>query len=240
MESGQPFQAIGEHLRGGPQRTALLLGALGHLVQLRRHQPGIEHAVTGLAHQGGDVDAHGADHGTAPAHGAGVVEQLLPLLQLVHGHLAREPQPAADETEWAHLALVGALERLQLVDRRVLGVAGLAIEMAGLGALPAADAGVEVGGGDGADILNEVGHGAVDALRVGQLALLVVTGRARLGTVRRGIGGGLTHTSVPLCAACAPRKPRENRKVKVCMSLPNGSQMNSSSTVSKCRASTFS
>ena len=66
-----------------------------------------------------------------------------------------------------------AAQRLELVDRRVLRLAGRGVEVAGLGAQAAAHAGVEVQRPGGAQVAQKAAHRRGDARVVAELALRV-------------------------------------------------------------------
>ncbi len=115
---GQDVGQVFTRCRG----AAPLPGGAVHQRQSFGHQAGLEHAVAGFLHELRDVDAHRAHRGAAAAQGAGVVDQLLPLLQLVDAGLLDQAERTNQRRERARLAKVGAPERLELVHRRVLGV----------------------------------------------------------------------------------------------------------------------
>ncbi len=193
--------------------------------------------------QRGDVDTHRADHGAAPAHGARVEQQLLPLLQIFDGDSALEVERAIEPGERPGFTLVGLLERFEFPDRRVLRIVGRHVEMAGFRALSAMDARLHVGGGRRGEIAGETLHRDGDALRVGESAL-PVGAHFRLPDreARRFHVDGIdpvvvAHVAAPLRAAAAPVIPRETNTRKAWLNLPNGSQTNSSSTLSRWIAS---
>jgi len=99
-----------------------------------------------FAHHVDDVRADRTDGGTAAAQGAAVVDQLLPLIELVVGHRLGQADHFFQPPQQGVFLLVDATQRLQLVDRRVLGVAGFRIEQAGFGTQAAVHAAVEVAG----------------------------------------------------------------------------------------------
>ncbi len=130
------------------------------LVQLLRGKARIEHGVARLLDERGDIDAHGADQAAAAAHVAAVEQQMLPMLQLIRRHLALQPEQLEQRSERARLALVGLLEGLHLPDRRVLRILGGDVEMTGVRADAAVNAGLEPKGAERADFLRKALHGA--------------------------------------------------------------------------------
>jgi hypothetical protein len=110
------------------------------------------HALAGLADHVLDVVAHRTDQGAAGAHGAGVIEQGLPLRQQLVGDLLVQTKETLDPAKEGELRLPDAAQGLQLFDRRVLGVPGLLVEEAGLGAKAAVDATGKEGGDRGVDL----------------------------------------------------------------------------------------
>ncbi len=221
-------QDVGQVL-GRRRRAAPLPRGAVHQRQALGHQPGGVHAVACLLDQLGNVDAHRADHRAAPAHVARVVDQLLPLLQVVDRRSRHQVQRAHQRCERAGLALVGAAEQLQLVDRRVLRLAGGDVEVAGLGAHPTAHAGLHVKRGRDAELANEAAHGSLHALGVALRALAVEGG-----------GGRGRHTSTPRWLKRIPVAPRDSTNRKACISFPNGNQTSSAAMLSTCSASIVS
>ena len=96
------------------------------------------------AHHGdlGLVDAVGAEDRTAPAFGA-LVEVVKPLLQNVFGQVARSGQAAERLSRIGKIAAVNRTQQLGPKNRHVFGVPGADVEMALVGAGPAADADVQ-------------------------------------------------------------------------------------------------
>src|SRR5574340_1136268 len=113
--------------------------AVGHMA---RHR----HALAELADHVDDVVAHRTDQRAAPAQGAAVVDQFLPLVELRIRHRLRQAEHLLQPAEQRVFLLVDAAQWLNLVDRRVLGIAGLRVEQAGLGAQAAMHAGIEIAG----------------------------------------------------------------------------------------------
>ncbi len=93
-----------------------------------------------LACTAAPVDAHGANHGAAPALAAGVVDEFLGLFEVRQfnrpGHQAVPPTQRADR------AVIDASVEVHLAHGRVLGIAHRlgGVLMTGVGALPATDA----------------------------------------------------------------------------------------------------
>lgn len=188
------------------------------------HQPGLEHAVVRLLHQLGNVDAHRAGHGAAAAQGAGVVQQFLPLRQVSQGRQLDQPERAHQRRQRAGLAQVGAAKRFELVDRRVLGVTGGDIEVAGVSAQAAAHARLQVQRGGDADLGHEGVHGKIGARFLGWLNGFFVSDSG-------------AHTFTPRWLKRMPVAPREKKDSKACISLPKGNQTSSNSSVSRCTTS---
>src|SRR5690349_3777425 len=128
------------------------------------------------------------------------------------------------------------LKRPQLPDRRVLRVVAGDVEVAGLGAMPAADARLEIRRVAAGQVARERLHRPLDALRIGHIALLVV---AHLG-LRHAVAGKIelapVHSAAPFRAKSTPVRQRETKTSAAWASLPNGSQTSSSSRLSKWTA----
>ena len=124
----EPHGAARAHGAGGGGDETLGGVARGH------------HALARLADHVLDVVAHRADHGAAGAHGAGVIEEGLPLLQHLVGDLLVEAKQTLDPAEEGKFRLPHPAQGLQLFDGGVLRVPGLDVEETGLGAETAVDA----------------------------------------------------------------------------------------------------
>jgi hypothetical protein len=133
-----------------------------------------------------DIDAHRANHVAAPALGAGVEGELLPLLEILCSDVAH--YESAQPAHRRHLAQVKPPQRIDLENRRVLAITGGFVEMAGLGAHAAVDASLEVGGVFCVDAAAKNLLGTLDAL----------LRRHRLGLWR------LAHAADPLADLAQP------------------------------------
>ncbi|OIQ63639.1 hypothetical protein GALL_548190 [mine drainage metagenome] len=195
-----------------------------------------------------NVDAHWTDQGAASAHGAAVVEQFLPFLQLFHGHFFLQVQCAVNCGERSGFAFVGLLERFEFPDQGIFRILGRDIEVTGFCAHAAVDAGFHVSGSDSAEILDEMAHRRFHPLCVRHVALLVVT---QLGILHRetrliefewvcavNIRG--THIDAPLRSNKAPVLPRDTKTSAACMSLPKGNQISNTATDRMWTASSVS
>ena len=107
---GHPFDTVFELVGRNAEGAARLRRALGDLVKLMRNQAGHEHAVARHGNEPRNVDAHRAHQRAASANGAAVVQQVLPLFELVDGDLLLEAEQAIEECEWPCFAFVGLLE----------------------------------------------------------------------------------------------------------------------------------
>ena len=81
---GHAVDGVAELIRGSIG-AELFFGLRHDMGEPGGQQPGGIHAVTRLFHQIGDIDAHRANQGAAPAHGATVVDQFFPVFQLADG-----------------------------------------------------------------------------------------------------------------------------------------------------------
>ncbi len=68
----------------------MLLLLLLNRPQLIGHEPGFCDTLADHIDHGGDIDAHRANHAAAPAFGAGVIHEFLPLFQFLRGDVMRE------------------------------------------------------------------------------------------------------------------------------------------------------
>ena len=89
--------------------------------------------------------------------------------------------------------------------------------MAGLGTVPAADAGIHVDRGFAREVAHEGIHRCRDALRRRAVAFEV-------------------HGIAPRRPYLTPVIPRDQKASPACISLPNGNHSKNSSTVSRCTA----
>jgi hypothetical protein len=173
------------------------------LVELRGRKAGFEHRMARLLDQRGHIDAHRTDQAAAAAHVAAVEQQVLPLRQLISGDFALQPQQPEQRGEGARFALVGLLEGLDLPDRGVLRILGGDIEMTGIRADAAVDAGFEPKGAQRAGLARKAAH------RAGDLGLVAALLR------RRKIGAdtdrGAAHEVAPLRARIAPLMARDGK-----------------------------
>ncbi len=154
-QAGAGLHVLDLHLQGLPLQTHGAAGADsagGGPDQSLRGVTGGDHALAGLAHHGLDVVAHRADHGAAGAHGAGVVEQRLPLGQHLVGDLLGQADHALDLAPQGEFLLPDQAQGLDLEDGRVLRIPGLDVEGTGLGAESAVHAAREEGRDRGVDL----------------------------------------------------------------------------------------
>ncbi len=155
LEPGTGLHMLDLHLQGLPLEAHGATGAHGAGGGGDEAFGGMarcHHALAGLADHVLDIVAHRADHGAAAAHGAGVVEQRLPFRQHLVGDLLVQTDQALEATEEGEFRLPDAAQGLQLLDGRILRVAGLQVEEAGLGAESAVDAARKEGGDGGVDL----------------------------------------------------------------------------------------
>ena len=209
-------------------------GARGavHQLQAIGNEARLEHAVARFLDELGDVDAHRTGERAAPAQRAGVINKPFPLLEFSDRHLGRDAEEPVDRRERTGMTVIGLLERPQLVDRRVAGIAGRHVEMAGVGAHAAAHARFQMRGGDRPELVDEAPHRRVATVRVAHIALGVV------GNAGGGCLGG--HSAAPRCPMRMPVIPRENTNRNACISLPNGNQMKKAQRLRICRVSSVS
>ena len=85
---------------------------------------------------------------------------MLPLWQLVRRDFALQTEQPEEWSKGARFTLVGLFEGLHFPDRRVLRILGRDVEMTGLRANAAMDAGLESEGAERTDLLCEAAHGA--------------------------------------------------------------------------------
>jgi hypothetical protein len=209
------------------RRAAPLPGRAIHQRQPLRDQASLEHAVARIAHQFGNVDAHRADGGAAPAQVARVVDQSLPLLHVGDGRLLDQAERAHQRRKGAGLTQVGAPEGLELEHRRVLGIARGDVELASLGAQPTTPARLHVQRGRETEIGREAAHRGIDARFVARLTLAVERGCAR---------GRSAHSRTPRWLKRMPVAAREKPNHTACISLPKGNQVSNSSRHNRCTA----
>src|ERR1022692_1457509 len=173
------------------------------LVQLLRRKPCFEHRMARLLDERGHVDPHRTDQAATTAHIATVEQQVLPLPQLVRRDLTLQTQQPEQRGECARLALVSLLERFHLPDRCVLRILGRNIEMTGVSANAAMDAGLESESAERTNLSRKAGHGAGNACLATALLCGCETG------AHNARGGA--HEVAPLRASMAPLMARDGK-----------------------------
>ncbi len=148
----------GHHLFQGlgldPHGAADIDGTDGRFGQSFGGMSGHGETLAYLAHHVGDIVTHGTDSGTAPTHGAAVVHQFLPGIQVRVGHSPTQSKGGHQLAPEGVFLLPDATQGLHLVDGRVLGIAGLGIEQAGIGTKATVDTAVEIGGDGRVDLFH--------------------------------------------------------------------------------------
>ena len=193
-----------DSLDGDTHRTADLDSAGRGADEAFRGITGSRHALAHLANHVDDIIAYRAHHGTAAAEAAGVVDKLLPLLELLGRDFLRQPDKFFQAANERVLLFPQTAHRLELVDGHIARIACFCMKQAGIGAHATVDATAEVGCDRRIDLFPE----GVDAPFKSRLA----------------------HTLTPFSPAIEPVYQRETNNVNACISLVNGNRIIRSST----------
>jgi hypothetical protein len=114
---------------------------------------GCAHTFTHLADHHGQIIAHRTNKRTAPAHGTTVIEQFLPLTQIIIGNRFNQAHHAGKTAKQGIFPRPHATHQVELVDRGIFRVFGFAVENTGLRTKAAAYTGGEKGRNRGINLL---------------------------------------------------------------------------------------
>ena len=179
-------------------------------------------------HAAGDVDAHRTDHAATAALGATVEAQRLPFPQIIDIHIPGErfPQPG----QGGDFASPDAPQQIELVRRNEVRVIVLHAELAGVGAIAASHATLEIDREVAIHFFEHDRFGTVDTLRVGHLDLRCLLRQMGDGVAELCIHLAIHHARTPRRAMNAPNWARPKNQLTVWNSLPKGNHTSSNSS----------